>query len=92
MVGRADGTVSLFRNVGTNTAPTFDGGTLVQVGPADAKSPIDVGYRATIALTDWDDDGTRDLVLVLSMGESISTLITERMWTPISSARRLFRI
>ena len=92
LVGRADGTVQLFRNVGTDTAPTFDGGALVQAGPAGVKSPIDVGYRATIALTDWDNDGARDLVLVLSMEESISTLIMGRMWNPISSARRLFRI
>jgi hypothetical protein len=63
VVGRADGTVEVYRNVGTDRAPTFDGGTLVQAGPAGAKFPIDVGYRATIALTDWDNDGARDLVL-----------------------------
>jgi hypothetical protein len=63
LVGRADGTVQLFRNVGTDTAPTFDGGALVQAGPAGVKSPINVGYRATVALTDWDNDGARDLVL-----------------------------
>ncbi len=63
MVGRADGTVQLFRNIGTDTVPTFDGGALLQAGPAGGKSPIDVGDRATIALTDWDNDGARDLVL-----------------------------
>ncbi|OHB81404.1 MAG: hypothetical protein A2W31_08640 [Planctomycetes bacterium RBG_16_64_10] len=63
LVGQADGTVRLFRNVGTDSEPTFDGGALLAVGPAGAKSPIDVGYRATIALTDWNNDGAGDLVL-----------------------------
>jgi hypothetical protein len=47
LVGRADGTVQLFRNVGTDTAPTFDGGALIQAGPAGVKSPINVGYYLT---------------------------------------------
>lgn len=63
LVGRADGTVQLFRNVGTDTAPIFNGGVLLEAGPAGVKSPINVGYRATIALTDWDNDGARDLAL-----------------------------
>ena len=63
LVGRTDGTVQLFRNVGTDSNPTFDGGALLEVGPAGFKFPIDVGNRATIALTDWDNNGARDLVL-----------------------------
>jgi len=63
LVGRSDGTVQLFRNIGTDSNPTFDGGALLEVGPAGSKFPIDVGNRATIALTDWDNNGARDLVL-----------------------------
>ncbi|MBN1853920.1 MAG: VCBS repeat-containing protein [Pirellulales bacterium] len=63
LVGRADGTVQLFCNIGTESNPTFDEGTLLEVGTAGFKSPIDVGSRATIALTDWDNNGVRDLVL-----------------------------
>lgn len=32
LVGQADGTVKIFLNVGTDTAPNFDGGTFLQVG------------------------------------------------------------
>jgi len=63
IVGRADGTVEQFLNVGTDEAPVFDGSTLLQAGPAGAKTTIDVGNRATLAVTDWNNDGLQDLVL-----------------------------
>jgi len=62
LVGHADGTVKVFRNVGSDEAPTFDGGTLLEVGPAGAKVPINVGYRATPSVADWNNDGRKDLV------------------------------
>ena len=62
LVGHADGTVKVFRNVGSDEAPTFDAGTLLEVGSLGAKSPIDVGYRATPSVVDWNNDGRKDLV------------------------------
>ncbi len=61
LVGQSDGTVKLFLNVGTDEAPTFDGGTLLKVGSAAALT-LDVGYRATPAPVDWNSDGLLDLV------------------------------
>jgi len=63
LIGQSDGTVKLFSNVGTDAAPTFDGGTLLQVGPAGSKVPIDVGKRATSTCLDWNNDGRKDLVV-----------------------------
>jgi hypothetical protein len=63
LVGLADGTAKVYVNVGTDSVPTFDTGTPVQVGSFGAKTTLDVGYRATIALADWDDNGLADLVV-----------------------------
>jgi len=63
LVGRADGLVTLFLNVGTDDAPHFDGGSPVQVGAPEAKSDLDVGARATPRTIDWDGDGRKDLVV-----------------------------
>lgn len=63
VVGQADGTVKVFVNVGSDDQPTFDGGTLLEAGVAGGKTPIDVGHRATLDLTDFDNDGARDLVM-----------------------------
>lgn len=52
-----------YLNVGTEQSPAFDGGTLLEFGPAGSKDPIDVGYRATVAVTDWDHNGVQDLLL-----------------------------
>jgi hypothetical protein len=62
LVGHSDGTVKVFRNVGSDQAPTFDAGTLLEVGPAGVKAPIDVGDRATTSVVDWNNDGKKDLV------------------------------
>ena len=63
LVGQADGTVKIFLNVGTDTAPNFDGGTFLQVGPPGSKINIDVGDRATPCVVDWNNDEKKDLVV-----------------------------
>jgi len=63
IVGTPEGTVILYRNVGSEQEPTFDAGTLLQVGPGGAKVDIDVGDRATPVVADWDNDGLQDLVV-----------------------------
>lgn len=64
LVGLYDGTVSVYRNISTDPAdPAFDGGALLEAGPAGAKTPVNVYSRATIALADWNADGARDLVM-----------------------------
>jgi len=62
LVGQADGRIKLFLNVNTDADPTFDGGTFLQVGPAGSKTDIDVGYRVTLAVVDWNNDGMKDVV------------------------------
>ncbi len=61
LVGQSDGMVKVFLNVGTDEAPTFDGGMLLRVGAGNA-SALDVGYRATPDVADWNRDGLIDLV------------------------------
>lgn len=63
LVGQADGTVKVFLNVGTDTDPNFDGGTFLQVGQPGAKTNIDVEYRATPSVVDWNNDEKKDLVV-----------------------------
>ena len=59
LIGKSDGTILVFRNVGTNDAPAFDGGTPVQADGSD----IDVGLRAMPEVVDWDEDGDNDLIV-----------------------------
>jgi len=63
LVGEAEGALRLFLNTGTDADPTFDGGTLLQVGEPGAKSDIDVGQRPTPCIVDLMDDGKKDLVV-----------------------------
>jgi hypothetical protein len=63
IAGRSDGTVVFYHNAGSDADPSFDAGTLLEVGPLGAKSPIDVGTRATLDIVDWDENGLRDLVM-----------------------------
>jgi hypothetical protein len=62
LVGQSTGTIKLFLNVGTDDAPTFDAGTLLQAGSAGAKVNINVGSRPTPTIVDWNSDGRGDLV------------------------------
>ncbi|MHC4501463.1 MAG: FG-GAP repeat domain-containing protein, partial [Planctomycetota bacterium] len=62
LIGLANGTVKIFLNTGTDSAPAFDAGTTLQFGPSDSKTNIDIGSRATAMVVDWDNDGAKDLV------------------------------
>lgn len=63
VVGRADGLISLYLNIGSDDEPTFDGGRYLLVGPPGQKIDIDVGSRATPTVVDWDSDGRKDLLV-----------------------------
>jgi hypothetical protein len=63
LVGNTDGRVMIFLNIGTDDAPTFDGGTFLQVGEPGFKVDIDVGQRPTPSAVDWNSDCRKDLVV-----------------------------
>jgi hypothetical protein len=63
LAGQSNGTIKIFMNTGSDSVPTFDTGTLLQVGAAGSKVNIDVGSRATATVLDWDNDGAKDLVI-----------------------------
>ncbi len=63
LTGEAEGNIRLYLNINTDTDPSFDGGTLIEVGPAGSKTAIDVGQRTTPVVVDWDNDGRRDIVV-----------------------------
>jgi hypothetical protein len=63
LVGEAEGNIRLYLNVNTDSDPSFDGGTLLEAGPAGSKTVIDVGQRTTPAVVDWDNDGRRDIIV-----------------------------
>ena len=63
VIGLADGRVQLWENAGTNAAPAFAQPDYLQVGEPGSKTEINVGGRATLAITDWNGDGRDDLVL-----------------------------
>jgi hypothetical protein len=62
VVGLAGGEIQVFLNAGSDMAPVFGGSTPVMVGEPGAKAAINLGARATIAVTDWNEDGHVDLV------------------------------
>ena len=63
IIGLADGTIKVYLNGGTATAPSFTSGTFIQVGAAGSKATLDVGDRAAFDLADWNNDGLTDLVV-----------------------------
>lgn len=63
LIGRVEGKLEIFLNIGTDEGPTFDGGTLLQVGQPGSKINIDVGDRATPSVVDWNNDEKKDLVV-----------------------------
>ncbi|UCG47241.1 MAG: VCBS repeat-containing protein [Phycisphaerales bacterium] len=63
LVGESSGGIRLFLNIGTDEDPTFDAGAPLQVGPPGSKVNINVGYRATPTVVDWNNDGKKDLVV-----------------------------
>ena len=63
LVGQADGTIKIFLNTGSDENPTFDSGTVLQVGLGPSQQDLDVGYRATPVVVDWNNDRKDDLVV-----------------------------
>jgi hypothetical protein len=63
LIGRAEGTVELFLNNGTDDQPTFGDGQLLQVGDPGEAVDIDVYYRAAPTVADWNNDGRKDLIV-----------------------------
>ena len=61
LIGRADGKVEIFLNVGTDNDPVFDDGNFVMVG--NPEENLDVGEYATPTLMDWNNDGRMDLIV-----------------------------
>jgi len=68
-LGLGCGRARLFTNVATNSAPTFDLGHYLEVGPVGNKVSIDVGSSHVPAFVDWDNDGRRDLISGSSDGK-----------------------
>lgn len=65
LIGGDNGTISLFMNTADETAPVFDGGTLLQ---ADGV-PIAVAGRAVPFVIDLDGDKNKDLLVGTGSGE-----------------------
>lgn len=63
LIGEAEGTVRLYRNIHTDDDPEFAGGVLLEVGEPGVKTIIDVGQRPTPIVIDWNNDGVRDLLI-----------------------------
>lgn len=63
LMGQSDGLVKIFLNTNTDEDPSFDGGTMLQVGPAGAKQDLVVFLRATPCVVDWNNDEKKDLVV-----------------------------
>lgn len=59
LVGAADGTLVLFLNQGSESAPVFAEGLLL----TDADGVIDVGDSAAPVVVDFDGDGNKDLLV-----------------------------
>ena len=63
LIGQSDGLLRLYLNVGTDDDPVFDGGRFLQIGPPLGQTDLDVGYRATPMVVDYDNNGAKDLVV-----------------------------
>ncbi len=63
LVGDAYGQVSIFLNEGVSGTPALAEGILLEFGPVESKTIIDVGGIATPIIHDWNEDGRRDLIV-----------------------------
>lgn len=60
IVGTGEGSVLLFRNIGSSQTPQLNASTVLVPPPAPDSER---GKRAKICVTDWDEDGHLDLIL-----------------------------
>lgn len=58
LCGDGNGNVHLFRNVGTRQSPVYTSDVMIQAGG----TTLNLGYRSTIRICDWDGDGNKDLI------------------------------
>lgn len=66
LIGRSDGRIEVFINSGSDEEPVFNLGAYLLIGPYHCnceKIELDVGYRATPCVVDWNNDGKKDLVV-----------------------------
>jgi len=64
LVGDSNGIITLYLNTGTSSAPVLTNSGQIQA----AGTQIDVGSRAAPAVTDWNNDGKKDLVIGTDLG------------------------
>ena len=70
IIGQADGTVTLFANIGTEVAPAFGSGEdLLAVGGA-----LSAGSSASPVVVDYNSDGAKDLLVGNEAGQVIAYL------------------
>jgi len=62
IVGNNLGQVIFFRNIGSDNAPLFAPGVVIQAG-SPSSTNLDVGDNAAPVVVDWDNDGRKDLII-----------------------------
>ena len=85
LVGAADGSVSLYLNVGTQAAPLFAAATPLQADNA----PLNVGGNAAPLLFDVDADGAKDLLVGSGNGTLYKYLNIGTDAAPLFAAREV---
>lgn len=68
IAGDGDGSMNVFENIGSATAPNFDA---IQINPFNFRN---LGYYASPAFGDLDEDGDLDLLTGINNGDLIYTL------------------
>jgi len=63
LLGLVTGKIMLLLNEGTDAAPVFNGFDYLEVGPPGDKSHINLQSRAAPCVTDWNEDGAKDLLV-----------------------------
>lgn len=63
LIGAKSGEISVFINKGTNQQPVFGGEIILNNGS------LDVGYSSSPAITDWNGDGKKDLIVGNRLGQ-----------------------
>jgi len=63
LAGIGGGAVRIYLNTGTNSEPFFDGGSALKAGLPGYKVDINTGSRPTPSVTDWNNDGKKDIIM-----------------------------